>query len=419
MSEQESIQQDKVSSVLDLSDEEIANLDPSQFEATTPVVQAEEEVEVPTEEHVSATTESTVDDDEGEEVVTPRQQDETPTSNEPVEETKTGDADYKAFYDQVTAQFKANGTNLQFKDPSEIISLMQMGANYNKKMAEFKEPRRYLKMLQDNGLLSEDKLSFLIDVHKKDPNAIAKLVKESGLEMYDLDSEEKANQYKTSTYAPTSSAVELEDVLAELQDAPTYARLVDMVGTKFDSVSRERVASTPSALRDLNNHMANGTFDKIMDIMQPQFQDETPVNPFDFWAGANFRLKIRNFEGYRNYDKSEFDKASELFNGDEVQLEETYGKLYTLSDFTDPLNYKSYAELKRKLVEVLGAEAAGTSHESESVEAPSRSVIGRTVEAAEPQRTVQSSYEADTSTSTGSDDDDDDSLSYFAKLAQS
>jgi len=158
-------------------------------------------------------------------------------------------------------------------------------------------------------------------------------------------------------------------------------------------------------------------FDKIMDIMQPQFQDETPVNPFDFWAGANFRLKIRNFEGYRNYDKSEFDKASELYNGDEAQLEDIYGKLYKLSDFTDPSNYKSYAELKRKLVEVLGAEAAGTSHESESVEAPSRSVIGRTVEAAEPQRTVQSSYEAETST--GSDDDDDDSLSYFAKLAQS
>ncbi len=268
MSEQESIQQDTVTSVLDLSDEEIAKLDPSQFEASTPVVQAEEEVEVPTEESDSSTTESTVDDDEGEEVVTPKQEkDETPTDTS-VEETKTDDTDYKAFYDQVTAQFKANGSNLQFKDPAEIISLMQMGANYNKKMAEFKEPRRYLKMLQDNDLLSEDKLAFLIDVHKKDPNAIAKLVKESGLEMYDLDSEEKANQYKPSTSAPTSSAVELEDVLTELQDAPTYARLVDMVGNKFDAVSRERIASTPAALRDLNNHMANGIFDKIMDIVQ-------------------------------------------------------------------------------------------------------------------------------------------------------
>ena len=108
-----------------------------------------------------------------------------------------------------------------------------------------------------------------------------------------------------------------------------------------------------------------------------------------------------------------------MFNGDEAQLEETYGQLYTLSDFTDPSNYKSYAELKRKLVEVLGAEAAGTSHESESVEAPSRSVVGRTVEAAEPQRTVQSSYETESVSTSATDDDDDDSLSYFAKLAQS
>lgn len=268
MSEQEPINQDKVTSVLDLSDEEIANLDPSQFEATEPEA---EEVETPTEESDSSTTESVVDDDAEGDVVEDIQ--DTPDTTQPKEEVSTkvpanDSVDHKAFYDQVTAEFKANGTNLQFKDPAEIISLMQMGANYNKKMAEFKEPRRYLKMLQDNGLLSEEKLSFLIDVHKKDPNAIAKLVKESGLEMYDVDSEEKASQYKTTTYAPTSSAVELEDVLAELQDAPTYARLVDMVGNKFDAVSRERVAATPQALRDLNNHMANGTFDKIMDIVQ-------------------------------------------------------------------------------------------------------------------------------------------------------
>ena len=75
-----------------------------------------------------------------------------------------------------------------------------------------------------------------------------------------------------------------------------------------------------------------------MDIMQPQFQDETPINPFDFWAGANFKLKIRNFEGYRNYDKSEFEGATELFNGDEGKLERVYNNLYSLKDFVDPAN---------------------------------------------------------------------------------
>jgi hypothetical protein len=95
-------------------------------------------------------------------------------------------------------------------------------------------------------------------------------------------------------------------------------------------------------------------WDKTMDVMQPQFPGETPVNPFDFWTGANFKLKIRNVEGYRNYDKSEFDRPSELFAGDDKRKEEIYNSLYSLKDFTDPKNYKTYAELKRKLYEVIG-----------------------------------------------------------------
>ena len=151
-------------------------------------------------------------------------------------------------------------------------------------------------------------------------------------------------------------------------------------------------------------------FDKIMDIMQPQFQDETPINPFDFWAGANFKLKIRNFEGYRNYDKSEFEGASELFGGDEAKLEKVYNSLYPLKDFIDPANYKSYADLKRKLVEVLGAEALGGSMTSEAVaEAPVAQY-----KPAEEITTSASKFEG----SVSDDDDDDESLSYFAKLAQ-
>ena len=154
-------------------------------------------------------------------------------------------------------------------------------------------------------------------------------------------------------------------------------------------------------------------FDKIMDIMQPQFQDETPVNPFDFWSGANFKLKIRNFEGYRNYDKSEFDGVSELFGGDEAKLEKVYNTLYSLKDFVDPSSYKSYADLKRKLIEVLGSEAlAGSMTEERSVTARAES-IGKTAEAS-PAYTEVESPDIDSK----DDDGDDESLSYFAKLAQ-
>ena len=143
-------------------------------------------------------------------------------------------------------------------------------------------------------------------------------------------------------------------------------------------------------------------FDKMMDVMQPQFQDEEPVNPFDLWEGANFKLKIRNVEGYRNYDKSEFDKKSSV-SADEAELEEVYSKVYSLKDFTDPAKYKTYDELKAKLERVLGGTAPRTTAESitldESMSAPS---VGKSKFAP---------------VTASADDGDDDTMSYFSKLA--
>tara|TARA_S200000501_G_C20815428_1_gene740329 strand:+ start:694 stop:1632 length:939 start_codon:yes stop_codon:yes gene_type:complete len=99
-------------------------------------------------------------------------------------------------------------------------------------------------------------------------------------------------------------------------------------------------------------------FDKIMDAMQPEFADEDPLNPFDFWEGANFKLKIRDVEGYRNYDKSEFDRQIPL-SEDDTYLEEVYNKMHKLEEFTDPKSYKTYSELKAKLISVLGEDAVG------------------------------------------------------------
>jgi hypothetical protein len=96
-------------------------------------------------------------------------------------------------------------------------------------------------------------------------------------------------------------------------------------------------------------------FDKIKEQLEPQFADETPMNPFDFWKGANFKVKIRNVEGYRNYDKSEFEAPSALFNGDDSKIEQVWKSAYSLKDFLKPENFKSYDELKAKLDKVLGA----------------------------------------------------------------
>ena len=94
-------------------------------------------------------------------------------------------------------------------------------------------------------------------------------------------------------------------------------------------------------------------FDKLQEAMNPQFADEKPMNPFDLWDGANFKVKIRNVEGYRNYDKSEFDDRGPLLDEDD-KLEKIWKKEYPLQPFLDRKNFKTYDELKRKLNEVLG-----------------------------------------------------------------
>jgi hypothetical protein len=95
-------------------------------------------------------------------------------------------------------------------------------------------------------------------------------------------------------------------------------------------------------------------FDKITEAMNPDFADETPVNPFDMWEGANFKLKIRNVEGYRNYDKSEFADVSALLDGNDEKLEELWKKQFSLKDFTERKNFKPYDQLKGRLDKVLG-----------------------------------------------------------------
>ena len=143
-------------------------------------------------------------------------------------------------------------------------------------------------------------------------------------------------------------------------------------------------------------------FDKIMDVMQPDFADETPVNPFDLWEGADFKLKIRNVEGYRNYDKSEFSSAGQLAEDD--KLEAIYNQMHDLGEFTDPKNYKTYSELQAKLMRVLGEEAnAGTPtlQQEKIINDP----------APEPE------IKSEPITAEQMSGDEEDTLSYFAKLA--
>jgi len=150
-------------------------------------------------------------------------------------------------------------------------------------------------------------------------------------------------------------------------------------------------------------------FDKITDQMKPQFEDETPVNPFDPWTGTNFKLKIRKVEGFTNYDKSEFDSKSALFEGDDAKIEALWKTQYNLSEFIAPSNFKSYDELKAKLDLVLNLNSAPETF-APSAPAPVAEEKAPWVEEAK-------STTPAVETSTVSDDEDDEAMSYFSKLA--
>lgn len=146
-------------------------------------------------------------------------------------------------------------------------------------------------------------------------------------------------------------------------------------------------------------------FDKINDLMNPEFEDEKPINPFDLWEGADFKMKIRNVEGYRNYDKSEFDSASALSKDDD-EMEKIWSSEYSLQDFLDPKNFKSFAELQTKLNRVLGATAVSSTAEEYDEEdaAPKVSKSARSPKVQEE--------------SVPWDESSDDSLDFFKKLAE-
>jgi hypothetical protein len=153
-------------------------------------------------------------------------------------------------------------------------------------------------------------------------------------------------------------------------------------------------------------------FDKIKDVMQPTFEDEDPINPFDLDVGANFKLRIRQVEGYRNYDKSEFDGATALSDSD-AELERVWGATNSLTAFLDPSNFKSYDELKVKLNTVLtGGARVATAEKVNPLDAEDELFVETKMMSVPAVRTT----EEDSPPWTGTEESDD-TMSYFSSLA--
>jgi hypothetical protein len=166
--------------------------------------------------------------------------------------------------------FKANGKDISIENVDEALQLMQMGANYGKKMTGLAPHLRMMKMLDNNGLLSEDKINRLIDLDKKDPAAIAALIKESGYDPLESSNEGAGDSYKPKTYNVGDQEVELDAAFDAIEGTSSYQETLKVVSTKWDKSSKEAIVADPSIIGTINAHIENGTYAQVQTVIDKE-----------------------------------------------------------------------------------------------------------------------------------------------------
>jgi len=239
---------------LDMDDEAFDALLANGFNDEVEEESVDTQEETETEEE---STEETVEEEttETEETVTEETEE---SSEEEVKKELTAEDQLK----EIFAPFKANGHEMSVDNIDDIRTLMQMGANYNKKMASLKPNLKILKMLENNNLLDESKLNFLIDLDKKNPEAVKKLIQDSKIDLDEVDIEEKSS-YKPNTYTVNDKEVELDETLNSIKDTKSYAQTLDIISNKWDESSKQMLLENPAGIAVLNQHLELGVYSKI------------------------------------------------------------------------------------------------------------------------------------------------------------
>ena len=188
------------------------------------------------------------------------------------------ETDYKSFHDRVMAPFKANGKMIQLKSPEEAIALMQMGANYTRKMQEIQPHRKVLLMLENNGLLDEGKLSYLIDLDKKNPDAIKKLVKDAGLDPMDIDTSEEP-AYRVGNHRVSDEEAAFRGVLDDLSTTDTGKQTLQVINSTWDQASKELLWKNPGVMNLINQQRELGIYDRILtEVERRKALGQVPIN---------------------------------------------------------------------------------------------------------------------------------------------
>jgi len=237
----------EVENVLSMSDEDVNNM------VESPPKPAKSE----------ASGEETQNEDNGSQEAESASTD-APTASK---ETKEAKLDYEAEYNKLIAPFRANGKEMNITNVDDAITLMQQGANYSKKMAGLKPNLKLMKMLDKNGLLDEQKLSYLIDLEQKNPAAIQKFIKESGIDPLDIDTEADT-EYTPNAYTVDDKEVEIDEILENIRDTESFDKTIDVISNKWDASSKKLILEQPALIEVINGHIGSGIYDQISYVVE-------------------------------------------------------------------------------------------------------------------------------------------------------
>ena len=238
---------------------QVQEADQEQAAKTTPATEVAPEVAP------EAATQSAT----GEATPTPGSETTSPAAEPTAPTVEAASVDYKAFHDQVMAPFQANGKTIQLRSVDEAIQLMQQGANYTRKMQAIAPHRKVLMMLENNGLLDESKLSRLIDLETKNPDAIRALVKEAGIDPLDIDVQGEST-YTPGNHAVPDEAVAFQTILDEVSSTPDGQETVRHITASWDPESKAELWKDPSILGTIHQQRISGVYDRVVTEIERQ-----------------------------------------------------------------------------------------------------------------------------------------------------
>jgi hypothetical protein len=197
--------------------------------------------------------------------------DATEDTNEATQEKDISQAkiDYEAAYKRIMAPFKASKRMMQVDNIDDAIALMQKGADYHNKMKTLSPNLKIVSTLEKEGLLDQSKLNNLIDLSKKDPKAIAQLIKDSGIDPLDIDTDEEVT-YKPNNYSVSDKEFKINQAIDDIRDTPSFDKTINILAKEWDNESKNLISDNPEIISIINDHVFNGVFDKVQSVVDTE-----------------------------------------------------------------------------------------------------------------------------------------------------